>query len=1299
MIYFNRRTGIALLFSRDKTLIKSLLLYIGMVAVVLCGSSYGAETVVLEAGDRDLRFRINIPDNPAELFEETGPDSTVLLYATTLIGLPPGGDAEIVSAVGLEPKVVITSGSNTNIPSTSLARLLRPFSVRGREFSALRVYPVVGNTMYGAVEITVRFTGGQPVSGSFSSDPIIEKLSRAVVVNHQQMKQWPKARKPSRKVSSTGPFGLTSDWYKIKVNRSGLYKVTGAQLRSAGLILGSISSDHLHLFNAGGRQLEVPNDRPRPDFQEVAIIVEDGGDGSFDNQDYFLFYGEALNRWWYRPNDSVGYYKHHYDTDNVYWFTASESIGSSGRRMFAVNGAPNGLEDTVFTTYRRYVHSEQDTLLSKDNSGHIRDYYRWYASDAMSQSIYISANDVVAGEIAEVRIVADLPWSTDSYSLKVAGDPASKISCDDSSCTFAVNSLREGLNRFSIDFSIGGTHRPFLDYIELGYFAELAPRSDRLDFYLAPYDGRASIELIDNFSSEPIILDLADPRKPVRVQGFSRGGGLVTIGIDMTLNRIAHYYASTIERVLAPQSIEQRSPTDLRSGNTQADLIIITPEVFSDAMQEYIDYREADGWSVRIITTEDIYDNFSYGLFDPVAIRDFLKYAYETWPEPSPAMVLLVGDGNYDYLNIMGHDAPNYVPPLIHEYDKAFAYSDDNYVYFGDYGFLDGDTSYNEGADRGLDMLTARWTVRNTSEIQHITSKTKRYESPTNFGLWRTTVTLVADDEFAGQRTSELIHTGQIDTLGMFFLPSLYTRDKIYAIEFPFVNDRKPGVNDAIVNAINDGRLVVNYVGHGNPGLWAHERIFTVADDLPRLNNYDRLPLVIAASCAIGFYDEPEGAAMAEELLTHTSGGAIAIISATRLVWSSPYKRFNQTLFDVLFSGEDLTICEAMFTTKMLHQLWAGGPTTQTNNDRAFIFLGDPLLNLARPRLHVDYTSSPDSLVALQPVTVSGEIVDDAGNPVSGNGLLDIRVFDSDQQKHYVSSEYGGTGGVLDYAVDGAAIFRGSAPVVDGRFSFEFVPPLDIGFGGERARIMGYASLDSVDAADIVDSIYVAESLAEITDTTGPQIRYGLAGRDDFVDGDPIQPGDIILITLSDPSGINLAGGLGHGISLEIDGQSDRVMNLTGEFEYFTGDFTSGSVEFTPDSLEPGRHRFKIKAWDNANNSATVEFTAELAAADGPVISDLLNYPNPMRETTRFSFYALRGLESFSIEIFTLSGRKIKSYSQNSLLPGYHDEFEWRGEDSGGDRVATGVYIYKATARPQDGREEVELFGKVVVIN
>jgi hypothetical protein len=733
---------------------------------------------------------------------------------------------------------------------------------------------------------------------------------------------------------------------------------------------------------------------------------------------------------------------------------------------------------------------------------------------------------------------------------------------------------------------------------------------------------------------------------------------------------------------------------NLRQIPSQTDLIVVAVDHLTEALQGYVSDRRADGYTVRTVTVDEIYDNFAWGQSDPTAIRDYLKFAYDNYPAPAPSMVLLVGDGTYDFLDLEGHGQPNHIPPYINPVDSSYSYGDDNYVYFGRYGYLDSDSSYIGLPDRGWDMMTSRWPVKTASEVTAITDKIRRYREAT--GAWRTRAVMVADDEFAGGRTNEMIHTSQTEAL-VDVMPEHLDIKKIYAIEHEFVNREKPTVNDAIVKAINDGCILVNYVGHGNPLLWAHEHIFTSSADVPRLTNYNQLPVFFAASCAIGAFDDPEQEGMAEVLLSRPDGGAAAVVSATRLVYSGRNHAFNKAVYESLFNGDSLTLAEAIFAAKIKHQY--AGSLGQIQNDRSYVLFGDPCLPLRMPTSSVEFQSSVDTLVALQPVTIEGQIVDSLGTPLYLDGEADVTVYDSDRRKTYISTDHGGTASPFDYTIDGPAIYRGRVPVEAGEFGFTFVPPLDIAYGGRSARVQAYASLGTNDAVGIIDSIAVADSIGALTDSTPPEIVYGVAGRDGFVSGDPVSTEENLTITISDSSGINLTDGLGHGITLVIDGDVERTRTLTDLFEYDPEDYTTGSLEYPFDSLAVGEHRLKIKAWDNANNSATAEFDVLIQSGSDVAIRDLLNYPNPMQDSTSFGFLAQVPLDQFELDIFTLAGRKIQSYSLHSLSAGYHDQLVWRGEDYVGDRVATGVYIYKATARPQGGGAETELFGKVVVVN
>jgi hypothetical protein len=363
------------------------------------------------------------------------------------------------------------------------------------------------------------------------------------------------------------------------------------------------------------------------------------------------------------------------------------------------------------------------------------------------------------------------------------------------------------------------------------------------------------------------------------------------------------------------------------------------------------------------------------------------------------------------------------------------------------------------------------------------------------------------------------------------------------------------------------------------------------------------------------------------------------------------------------------------------------------------MYFGDPFLKLAVPQYNIQIDSTLDSLQALQPARITGSIVDDNNAPVLSDGQLIINVFDSERDKTYrLVNSNGVVIQEIDYKVAGPTIYRGSATITNGSFDFTFMSPLDIGYGGSGAKVSMYAVLNNVDAVGVIDSISIATTIANSNDSLGPDINLSFSGKPFQVSGNIISPGDILEIELSDQSGINLTGGLGHGITIEIDDEASSVINLTGLFNYDQDDFTTGNISYNLTELEPGLHSFKLKAWDNANNSSTVAFMAEIVSSASLAIQELLNYPNPMVDVTSFSFSLTQAVEKLSLEIFTLSGRKINSFYRFALAPAYYDDIVWDGRDADGDRVATGVYIFKATAVPNSG-EAVEEFGKIVVIN
>ncbi len=1277
-----------------------------LLCALLSGAVQSSENItILESSESSIHFIVKT--NLSKLNSKMMPDLTRSYFQTLSIGIPTGSKVNLISATGLgrmEQSIVLNL-FDKRIHKTGLVKITGPISYRGKQIMNLIIYPVRNGLVYEEVEVQLSFENQLNKSELvYQDDPLFNRMIKSTIINFDQFQKWPKRveSKNSYALSASAtPFANETDWFKVYVSRTGLYRITGQDLITAGYDQ-TINSNAIHLYNGDGLPLPVDNLTERPQMTEIALLIDDGGDGRIDANDEILFYGESVNRWLFSPDSFVN---NAYTKFNIYWLTVSDNLGAP-LRITDVDGSLTGTVDTTISSFRKRLHTEQDNLLRKFNGNEIYDYYRWFWTDQSSLQLFVTTPNINISDEVDIYLSGrtfGIGGVSGFMDIEINGQMGSNKACNTSNCTYTSLAFRPGLNEIGLSFEKFSTVAPYFDYIDIEYSSYLVPIENELDMTIGSFDGRARLDIVDNISFPPLMLDISNPARPVSISGFSRSNSSISFEYDLLPDQFNRFYLNSAQNAFSPGSIQRVTVTNLQDNLVQTDLFIITPEEFSSAMDEYIEFRESEGYKIKLITVEDIMDNFSFGLYDPTAIRDFLKFAYENYPAPAPTYVLFVGDGNYDFLDIMETGIKNFVSPYVHPYDIEQFYSDDNYIYFGRYGIIDSDTTYDSSStsfNRGFDMISARWPVKSMSEISTVIEKIKRYESPENFGDWRTNITIVADDEFTTNTYLESIHTLQAEELEQEHIPAVFNRQKIYLWDYPFVNRYKPEVNDEIVKAFNDGSLLINYVGHGNPDLWAHEHVFTRNDDLPRLNNTEFLPLVFTASCEIAFFDDPKREGMAEDLLVMPNGGSIGVVSATRRVYSGPNAEFNRHVFDVLLYEEDLTICEAIYTAKIQRQ-YKTNPPSREDNDQAYLFFGDPLLKLAIPQYGVEFINKPDSLIALQPMTVAGRVLDENGILVNQNGSIDIKVFDSERNKrHFILDLNGNPRDTISYKENGPVIFKGTASVVAGLFEFTFISPIDIGYGGDGAKISVYVKMTNSDGTGVIDSLPVASTIAASTDSIGPEISYEFVSRSNFISGDYINSNETIEIFISDSSGINLTGGLGHGITLEIDNDNANLVTLSDKFEFTLNDYTSGKLVYNFENLAPGEHSIKIKAWDNANNSQSVEFTATVVSSEKLAIEDLLNYPNPMQDSTRFSFTLTQPVSKMAIEIYTLSGRKIHSLVDNSRRdPGYYDDIIWHGKDFDYSPVATGVYIFKAVATPENRGEAAEQFGKLVVIN
>ena len=1178
--------------------------------------------------------------------------------------------------------------------------------------------------VYRNLQIVVRFIGGNTLAATATNitSPAEEEFYQSALVNYAQAKSFRHAETP--KLQRQSHRQIDGPLYKFPLRQEGIYKIDGRTLANAGLALADLKPSTIHLYNNGGRELPRAISQSRPQgLVENAIYIFDGGDGRFDNDDYILFYGRGVDGFAFdSTNGNVRHYHNHFVSDNYYWLSFG---GGEGARMPERQPrVASGLMPV--TNFTDYVFIEEDKIPLFECDQH------WYSFEfakleSNTKRYLVKLTDPLSESTAHMDFALYTPPNGARNQLTVTFEKQELGSIDPVGVLrlelYGMDKrggLANGDNEILLTYQgSGDVARVYLDYIELRYERQL-----KLNDGLLIFNGRNGAAplayTLSNVNAAALwLFDVTDFSNVSRVISQNwivnpAGAGQITFadlgGAGKTPRR---YIAATPPafKNIDPKTIGRDEISNWRSPANGADLVVITHEDFlslnpvtgkdEGPLARFVSLRENanphDALQVEVVKIQDVFDEFSGGLYDPIAIRDFLKYAYDNWSR-RPLFVMLAGDGDYDPKNILNKTAKNWIPTY---HTTEFNYGEidiSNRVADSWYAYLAGGDF-----DEAMDLAIGRIPARSLAEVETYVDKLIRYETKPALGPWRNTLAMIADDDLgdgAVPSSIESIHIYSTENLITSFTPPYFDIKKIYMTEFAGVQNasisglRKPSATEALLRLINSGALIVNYTGHGRSDLLAHERILEIGPDLGRIQNGDRQALWIAATCTFGKFDIPNAQSFAEALLLARDRGAIATVATTRLVYAQPNAILNQQYFRFLFeNGKPISARLGMA------MMWARLQTYDTENDEKFHVLGDPSLRLAIPRYQAEITSlQPDTVKALTVMRVQGKIkrADGADWP-DYNGIVRLEALDAQREVRYQSSGNFS----IDYALPGNSLFRGEAPIKNGAFTAQFFVPKDITYGGTTGRLNLYFWNDQTDGNGYRAGLPVGGTATSLADKTGPAINIGFVNADDFRSGGVVGTNPILRALISDTlSGVNITGEIGHKIMLTLDGRVEDKIDVTDLFNYDSGSYTRGTVIYPLGkelSKSEGRHTVEIKAWDNLNNSSTVAVDFVVQPQDRLILSEVMNYPNPFRRRTTFTFTSNLAAE-VRVKIFSLSGRLIRALEYFNARPGFN-MLEWDGLDEDGDELGNGVYLYKVIAIQRQNAEilNAEEIGKVVV--
>ncbi len=756
------------------------------------------------------------------------------------------------------------------------------------------------------------------------------------------------------------PLLDASDRYKIAVSEDGVYRLTGADLSGAGIDLSTIDVANLSLKNLG---------------HEVPIILEDGGDGSFDDADYILFWGEA-------PDSE-------FTNDNIYWLFFDDS---GAARMQESDAHPTGTAQ-VATSFVETLRIEQDNVYWQNiPNGKGEDHYFYSKVTAPDTEVFQLDTYNRSSEPFDATFVAEFRGKTDVTG--VDPDHHTQVILNDQiiddktwngqikfvqSVSGPQSMLAKGRNELKINYPGDLTllDQLYLNYVQVTFLATFVATEGILTF--SPQEtGRTEFQVSGFPSDDILVFDVTDPlavRYLANASVEADGGGyLVRFEDDASPTR--RYVVLDTSVLKTGLSLTLDVPSLLKSPNKRADYIIISHANFLEAAQGIAQHHAAKGEAVLVADVEEIYDEFNFGVKSPEAIKDFLEYAYESFSPPPPTDVLLVGDANMDYKNRIGHEV-DFVPTHVHTDPDPRRIGETP----GDNWFVCVD-----GSDILPDMNIGRICAKRASDVDDALAKIQAYDNGQASGDWLHRVLFVADNESASVAINDELGTG--------FLPDDYSATQINYNDY----GSSESANQAIMSSINEGCLLLTYAGHGNVNRWA-KGMFD-SGDIGQLENEDKMPFVIMLTCLNGFFPMWNSTACLGDVFAQAAGkGAIASWAPTSVDTPSNHLILARAFFESVFYDLDCYLGAATTVAKVRGYAQAGYASYFDEIVETFVLFGDPGLAMAVPTA----PSGPRLTVWTDKDTYY------AGQTLNVDVMLENTGGESMQVDAYLALDFGGT--------------------------------------------------------------------------------------------------------------------------------------------------------------------------------------------------------------------------------------------------------------------------------------------------
>ncbi len=1086
------------------------------------------------------------------------------------------------------------------------------------------------------------------------------------------------------------------DWFKLWVRQTGIHKITYEDMRNMGMHVDGINPDFFSMFGRGGAIMsESAGSGKYDDLTEISIRVVTATPGSFKPGDYVLFYAEGPVTWKYNPLSGRIDHATHLYTDVIGYFITVANY--SGKRIPQADlvTAQSNAQTNNYTAVAVYE-KEDFSLIKSGRKWFSHKFDNYTRSITLPEfnfpdidlNVPVSMGFGVAGRSTEqmsisIEVSDQIVNTTNIAKYSSINDYARELT------------TTQSFNATSGNFKVTARFNPpnssalgWLDFISFNVRSKLKFRGSQMNFRDPQTLGADNITsfVLEADQQNVEIWDVTNHSYVHRIPTSQTGNN---INFKVNTSRLREFIAFDGTTFFTPEFAGKVPNQDLHAiGNH--DMIIVThPSLRSQATRLAKLHNNLGELSVKVVSLPDIYNEFSSGHQDITAIRDFMKMLYDrSSAEGYPRYLLLFGNASYDVKDRIFNN--NNLVPTYQGYNSVAPTSSfltDDY-----FGMLDDGEGGGINVSGLIDVAVGRLPVRTLEQATDVVTKIEAYltNSPATHGEWRNNIMVIGDDE------DNNAHFNQAERLCDIIAEdhSIFNVNKVHFDAFRQNSTpgggRYPDVNRELNSQVDKGVLITNYIGHGGELGWADERVLEISD-ITAWKNFDRMGLFFTATCEFSRFDNPQHTSAGELVFLNPVGGAVAMITTTRLAYASTNENLNESFIDTVLNktGGIPRMGDIIKYTK--------NDNFASPNVRHLTLFGDPALPMALPKYNVVTTAmvdpntlmATDTLSANGKITLHGEVQDQNNNTLNSfNGEVYVKVFDKESTVKTLGQD--AKSFPVNFKVQKNVIYQGKAKVENGLFNITFPVPLDIDYNFGKGKISYYAT-DGVDDANGYYTNFVIGGSKSINgvDDLGPDITLYINDTT-FIEGDLTSENPKLLVRLFDESGINTLGnGVGHDLVAVLDENNYNSVLLNDFYSADLDSYQSGWAKYHFFNLTDGPHSITVKAWDVFNNSSTATVNFVVKRDIRLDIDDVIAYPNPSKGKVwfRFKHNLFDALLNLEIEIYNSTGTLVRVLSPGKVTAsGYMvDEIAWDGLSTDGSVLRNGLYVCRVKVLDRNG--------------